>query len=373
MNQHFHKPKSGYFLSHSVGCLPVRTQSDLAEKLLTPWKTSGGDAWPDWLNSITLFCDSLANLLGGRSEEYCPQSNLSSGFTKFLMALPQQVNRKVILMHADAFPTMGFVAQALASHGYQLKLIEHSQPAHHLDSWLPHLNQDVAVALITHVHSNTGVVSPVNDLAMLCKERGIVCTVDVAQSAGILPIDIVEWQVDAVFGSCVKWLCGGPGAGFMWVNSALTKQLKPLDVGWFSHENPFAMDIRDFHYASDAKRFWGGTPAVAPYIIATSGIELISAIGVEEIFAHNRILLNTVLKHLPEGIFYPIELERNGGTLCLRADAANIEKLAAQFQQRKMFFDKRGNTLRLSMHIYNSSAEADEICEGIEQALLIPS
>ena len=55
-------------------------------------------------------------------------------------------------------------------------------------------------------------------LLPLLRERGALSIVDIAQSAGVIPIDLDAWAADFVIGSSVKWLCGGPGAGYLWAN-----------------------------------------------------------------------------------------------------------------------------------------------------------
>ena len=285
-------------------------------------------------------------ILGGAAQDFCPQTNLSSGLTKYLMSLPKPGNRNKVLMHSEAFPSMGFVVSALERRGYELSLIPSQLPAHDPQVWADALDDQTACALITHVHSNTGVLSPVQDIVDICRAKAVRPLVDIAQSAGIIPIDLTAWNAAAVFGSCVKWLCGGPGAGFMWVNPIHIDELTPMDVGWFSHENPFEFDIRDFRYASGAKKFWGGTPSVAPYAAALGGIETITEIGVEAIRAHNIAMMKKVHPKVNTAVY--------GGTLCIPvtdAQDAALKEIGCQF-------DRRGDIARLSFHIYNAADEA---------------
>ncbi len=339
-------PPGIYLASHSVGAMTQRGHDYLTSKFINPWNDKGGEGWADWLTLIDEFCGALGGLLGGEAKDFCPQTNLSSGLTKYLAAVPTPISRNVILMHEHAFPSMGFAAQAMSACGYKLRFIPGDRPAHDPDVWRDALTSDVACALITHVHSNTGILSPVTDIAAICRVKGVHSIVDVAQSAGIIPIDLFQWQADVVLGSCVKWLCGGPGAGFMWIHPDHIDVLEPMDVGWFSHENPFEFDIRDFRYAGNAKKFWGGTPSIAPYAAALGGIETIAEIGVKNIRARNITLMKYVRPQLDEAV--------NGGTLCTPITDAQDAALRASGCQ----FDRRGDAARLSFHIYNSTEDA---------------
>ena len=362
----FHVPENPYFLSHSVGCLPKSSEQVLADRFTTPWKKSGGDAWGNWLGVVDDFCLALSQLLGGQATDFCPQTNLSSGFSKFLLALPQaEGNRNRIVMDANAFPSMGFVVKGLESLGFELVLLEHQVAHDPLQTWQACLDESVLCALVTHVHSNTGSVSDVARITQLCAQQDIYSVVDIAQSAGILPIDVTKWNADCVLGSCVKWLCGGPGAGFMWVNPRLINRLNPVDVGWFSHQNPFEWDIRHFEYAQSAKRFWGGTPNVAPFALALNGINTIKEIGVAHVFEHNRGLVEPVLQALQSMLLTPIDLSQTGGTLCLQFDDSALNTVRRRLDRvnkldgQACHYDTRGNTIRLSFHVYNSQQDAD--------------
>lgn len=344
-------------MAHSVGCLPTRTAAAIQQHYLQPWQLQGGDAWPAWLSSIDEFKETLAVLFGGQAADYCPQANLSSGLAKLLPALPRRPGRTVLLAAEDSFPSMAFVLQQARETGYETRLIPRAHDPSNIGTWGAALTPEIAAALVTHVHSNTGIVAPVVDIAALCRERGIYSVVDVAQSAGILPVSVMDFAADVLLGSCVKWLCGGPGAGFMWIRPSLLSRLAPTDVGWFSHGDPFEFDVRSFRYADDARRFWGGTPSVAPYVVATVGLRTIADIGVDEIRAHNRELMQVFRGELPVQWRDQVDLERIGGTVCMALGDAR-EEILSSLRANAVRADSRGSVVRLSFHIYNTGAEA---------------
>lgn len=353
----FLTPDAGpYVLTHSVGCLPRVARDALDAGYLQPWAHGGGNAWPDWLRGIDEFRGALTDLFGGAPAEYCPQSNLSSGFAKLLAALPPSP-RTVLLAAEESFPSLGFVMSSAQRLGFRTRFLPRDLSPADLAGWSAALTDDVRAVLVTHVHSNSGRVAPVAEIATLCAERGIVCIVDVAQSAGILPQSFPAFGAHAVLGSCVKWLCGGPGAGFLWVRGDLLPELKPIDVGWFSHENPFEMDIHSFRYANDARRFWGGTPSVAAYVIATAGLRTIHELGVDQILAHNRRLMDAFRQELKPAWRVRLPLHPTGGTSCIPL-GADQPRVAAALSAAGVYFDSRGDVIRLSFHACNEIDDA---------------
>jgi selenocysteine lyase/cysteine desulfurase len=146
----------------------------------------------------------------------------------------------------------------------------------------------------------------------------------------------------------------------MWIRPALVPQLTPADVGWFSHENPFEFDIHSFRYAADARRFWGGTPSVAPYAIAAESIRLVADIGINVIRAHNRRLMEIFRAALPPPWRRKIDVDRIGGTICLPL-GDSFADISRSLQAGSVRVDYRGAVVRISFHIYNTAMEAEAV------------
>lgn len=334
-----------YLLNHAIGLLPSNSRAALDDAFFTPW-LDPANAWPKWLAALEDFKTSLAKLLGGEPGHFCPQTNISSAFTKLLQSYTLPASRQTLLLSEDDFPTIGFVASCCPN--LKVKYMPSGAPLEDVNLWAEHLTSDVGVVMVTHAQSSTGRLVPVKEISKLAAEREVFCVVDIAQSAGIVPIDLADWHADAVIGSCVKWLCGGPGAGFLWISSDASR-LRPVDVGWFSHRDPFEFDIHSFEYASDATRFLGGTPSVAPFVLANNSILQLLNIGIDTIREHNsqaRDLLSRWFAQ--EDLVSPAQPAFQNGSLIVKASDANKKML----QLKNLAFDERPNGLRLSPHIY---------------------
>lgn len=352
----FHVPTPGpYLLSHSVGCLPRSARKGLSRDLLAPWAARGSDAWPEWLAAVDRFRAAIAALLGGKPEELCPQQSVSAALTSFLSSLPLRPGRNVLLASAHSFPSIGFAMKQFERMGYALRLLPEAADPADPAVWVDAIDERVAVVVAMHVHSNSGKVAPVEDIARAARAAGALSIVDICQSVGIVPVELTRWGVDVAIGSCVKWLCGGPGAAYLWVREALIGECEPINVGWFSHADPFAFDIRDFVYAPDARRFWGGTPTIAPYTLATASIDTIAHIGIETIAAANRSLIAATAGEARLNL----DMTRRGGTLCLTSP--DVDAMAASLTSAGCRFDRRAEVVRLSFHIFNTAREARRV------------
>ena len=351
-----------YFLNHSVGCLPADTQQTVEQKFFQPWQDSIESPWGNWLNGIDEFCQELSKLMNSEVTSFCPQMNVSHSLTKLLFSLPEENHKKTILLTEHDFPSMVYVVRKFCEQkGYSVRFIPKTENVADLNIWDEYLTDDVYAVLITHVYSNLGNQAPVSEIIRLCRQRETLSIIDVAQSAGILPIDLSSWNADFVIGSCVKWLCGGPGAGYLWVHPDRIQQCQPVDVGWFSHAEPLEFNVHDFRYHETALRFWGGTPSVVPYIIAANSIKLLASIGIENIRQHNLLLTQRIIDVLDAGnLVSPAEQEFRSGTLVI--DFAERQQQVIEYlQQAQVRFDSRVTGLRLSPHIYNTKEEVDQL------------
>ena len=357
-------PGAIYLKSHSVGCQPRAAEALLREKMLTPWRETG-EAWPHWLEAIDEWRAALAGLIGVEARDLCPATNVSAGLSRYISALGQATDRRTILLAPSAFPTIGYVASGLATAGWKTRYLPDDADVRDVANWTAALDDDVALVVAMHVSSNSGALTDIAAVAAAVQAAGARCIADCAQSVGVVPVTPAAWGVDAVLGTSVKWLCGGPGAAWLWVTPRDRTALDPMERGWWSHENPFAMDIRDFRYAPDARRWWGGTPDVAPFLLSAAGIGEIAAIGVDPIRAHNRTLQAMLREALetktpqwrwPGGAI--------GGTLCIDT-GADQPRVAEALDRHDLRADFRGTTLRLSFHAYSGAADVEKTAAAL--------
>lgn len=362
----FHMPEGRYFLSHSVGLMPRAAAAASEADFWRHWREASDRTWDHWLAAIQRYQNALALLIGAEPDEICPQTNISSALTKIIFSLPERARRKKIVLTEDDFPTIGFVAGQARRLGYDLVFLPGGPHLADIDAWSAAFHDDVQLVVATHVFSNTSVRAPVAGIAARARQRGVFSVLDLAQSAGAVPVDLKAWRPDFAVGTAVKYLCGGPGACFLWTQKETAALCAPADVGWFSHENPFEFDLHDFRYAEGAARYWGGTPSVAPYAAAAAGFEALAGFGVEAIFAHDQALLAQLIAGLPQGalLSHGREGERGSSAVIAVNDIANA---SAALTKAGIHHDQRMGGLRFSLHLYNSYEDVEAFGAALDR------
>ncbi len=337
----------------------------LEEYFFSPWRQKGGEAWSDWMPVLDGFHDSLARLLNVPAKTLCAQGNVSSALSKIIFSIAPPQTRPVILLSEQDFPTTGFVLAQARKAGWQLRFLPKSADLSDLHIWQHAMKDDVGLVFVTHITSNFGARAPLGAICAAARAKGIISILDLAQSVGGLAIDLGKIAPDFAIGSSLKYLCGGPGAGWLYVDEARIGECQPLDVGWFSHENPFAFDIHDFRYAPDAKRFLGGTPSIAPLIVARGGIDLIHEIGIGAIEDHNQTLLQKLIEALPEKVLASETRPGHRGNHIL-VKSPDPEKYQQALAAKGIKGDIREGALRFSVHLYTSKADIAALLSGLD-------
>ena len=282
------------------------------------------------------------------------------------MSLKQvQKKKSVVLVSEIDFPGMGFALKKSLPEDCEIRFIPANEDITNSSIWDAYMTEDIDLVFVSHAYSNTGQLSPISDVISMARSRDIISILDIAQSAGIVPIDLTALKPDFMLGSSVKWLCGGPGAAYLWVNTERLSSCEPKDVGWFSHENPFEFDIHNFRYHDSALKFWGGTPVVAPFVIATNSINYFTKIGIKNIRKHNQALIAKTANEIDLEFISPRDEVIRGGTMILDF-GSNQQKVLNHLQDNNIGVDHRSHGIRISPHIYNDEQDIDQLISVIK-------
>jgi kynureninase len=189
-------------------------------------------------------------------------------------------------------------------------------------------------------------------------EVGAHVVLDTYQSAGTVPFSVKDLNVDFATGGSVKWLCGGPGAGYLYVRPDLIDQFKPKTTGWMAHEHPFAFET-EMHYAPNITRFLHGSPAIPALYAAQSGYQIINEIGVPAIREKSMRQTQKLIELAEEAGFRvtsPRDPAQRGGTITIWDD--NASAITKELVRREFIVDYRpGAGVRISPHFYTTDEE----------------
>lgn len=371
--------QDAYFLYHSIGMYPGK-DADLSRALAefaTVWGRADDSQWGYVLPLRARFIDRWRAILNAAPNTVTTFENVTAAFHSLLQSLPMgHLKGRTVLVGADCFPSNHFLLNGMAeAHGFTLKTVAFRQGAAHvedddfLEAWTP----DVGLALLTWVSSTT---SHRIDLARMVahgRRMGSLIGVDVTQGVGLLPFDVHAPEVDFVVTTSLKWMCGTPGAGILYVTPRLTPHLTPELRGWFSQENPFNWDITRFSYAPDIRRFDNGTPGCMAAIASLPALDWHAGQDHAGILAHNRRLTARLIE-MADALALPLvtpraEAKRGGSVMLRLPDSLPAPEVVASLRAQGITTDHRSQTLRLSPGIVTTDAGVDHLRAALEGLL----
>jgi kynureninase len=222
----------------------------------------------------------------------------------------------------------------------------------------------VSVSLVQFRTSALLDLTPIRDAA---RERGATLVLDAYQAVGAVPVGVLANDVDICVGGSVKFLCGGPGNGWLYVRPDLVEDLRPSAVGWISHERPFDFDWAEISYAKGIGRFAGGTPNVPAAYAAAAGYEAIAEIGVPAIRERSQALTQLLVDGALERGFdvrSPRDPQRRGGHVTI--SLGDSERVHQALIDRGYLVDHRpGSGIRVGPHFFNTAEECVAVLDEI--------
>lgn len=368
-----------YFLYHSIGMYPGKardTAAAMADFALL-WGTPDDAQWAGVLPLRQRFIDRWRAILNAAPGSVTTCESVTQGFHMMLAALPEgHLRGKSVLVGADCFPSNHFLLQRMADrYGFALRTVAMRQGAAHvededfLDAWTP----DVGLALLTWVSSTTSHRIDLKRMVAHGRRMGSLIGTDITQAAGLIPYDVHAPEVDFTISTSLKWMCGTPGAGILYVSPRLIPHCRPEPAGWFSQENPFNWDISAFSYAPDIRRFDSGTPGCMAALASLPALDWHAEQNHAAILAHNRHLTGMLFDLADEmrlPTVTPREETRRGGSVMVKLPPERPAAVAVStLRQAGISADARGQTLRLSPGILTTELGVERL-ETALKALL---
>ena len=346
-----------YLINHSLGAMPTAAEERLLEYARS-WNTRGVRAWEEgwWALPVTVG-DQIARLIGAPPGSVSMHQNVTLAEGVVLSCFDFSGPRRRIVYEEGNFPSVRYLYQA--QRGADILVAADDEGVAEA------IDERTLLVPVTHVLYKTGEIQHVEAIVAAAHEHGALVVLDAYQSAGAVPLDVTALDVDFAVGGSVKWLCGGPGAAWLYVRPDLAATLEPALTGWQAHARPFAFEPEQ-DYADGAWRFLTGTPNVPALYAATAGYDVIEEVGVDSVRERSLELTTLLIELLDEAGFpvgSPRDPSRRGATVVVKPPGH--ERVGRGLLERGVIIDWRPDVgLRLGPHFFNTE---DELRFAVEQ------
>ena len=317
--------------------------------------------------------DRIANILGGDPGSVQIQPNASVALSSVLSCFDfTSSKRNKIVASALDFPSMQYILDAQTPVGARLETVPSDDGISiPIERILEAIDDATALIALSHVSFRSSYRVNVEAIVERARRHGALVLLDAYQSAGAMELKAREWDVDFLIGGTIKWLCGGPACGYLYVRPGLQAKLQPRLTGWVAHLQPFEFASPPMRYDQSVRRFAQGTPSIPAFYSVLPGLQIMQDVGVSTIRGESERRSEWMINFaLEQGwkVNSPRDVNQRGGSVMIYVEdgPAMVQRL----NERKVFVDCRpGVGLRMSSHFFNTDEEIKEAMEVLRELI----
>jgi kynureninase len=271
--------------------------------------------------------------------------------------------RNKIVTTALDFPSMQYIWDAQARIGAMIEVVHSDDgvtvPLKHI---LNAIDDTTCLVALSHVSFRSSYRVDAEAIVARAHHYGALVMLDVYQSAGAIELTAKDWDVDFLIGGTIKWLCGGPACGYLYVRPDLQNDIQPRLTGWVAHAAPFDFAPAPMRYTDSVRRFAQGTPSIPALYSVLPGLQIIEQVSVKTIQAESQRRTEWMIEFALERgwkVNSPRDVNDRGASVMIYVDDAPA--MVSRLNERKVFVDCRpGVGLRISPHFFNTDEEVRE-------------
>jgi kynureninase len=361
-----------YLVSHSLGAMPRRA-ARYVQEFVDAWSDRGVRAWGErWWDLGIETADLLAPTLGVPHGSVSMHQNVT--VAQGIVASCHRFDgrrRKVVVTDLE-FPSSIYLYEGFRRYGAEVVYVRGDDPIRvPLERLLDAIDEETLLVPVSLVFFKSAFLIDAAAIVEKAHRVGARVVLDVYQAAGAVPLDLERLGVDFAVGGSVKWLCGGPGAAYLYVRPDLAAALRPALTGWAAHADPFAFEAGPTRYAPPPRGFQTGTPNVPALYGARAGFEIVAEIGVPAIRERSLRLTRRIIdraRELGYRLNTPLDDRERGGTVTI--DVPGGAAVAGELIRRGVIVDHRpGAGIRMAPHFYNTDEEIDRAMAALEASV----
>ena len=352
-----------YLNSNSTGAVP-RAAEDVLRRYWATLRRWRDDVWDGWLDDMQAYADALAGFVGGPMGSVVTDANVSTLLGRIASCFDYRPPRNRVVTTDLEFPTVPFLWRAFGRYGAELDVVGSGGEWFDEDALEKRIDERTLLVCVPHASYATGAVIDLARVVTRAHDVGALVVVDAFQTVGVVPFDVATIDADFVLGGAHKWLCG-VGTAFLYVRPDLLPALRPAATGWLAGDDPMTF-MPSAGWATDARRFAGGTPFPLTALMSRVGLDLLAAVGIDAIREHSLRCTDRVMRRAVDAgipVVSPEAPAQRGGVVCVSLpDGENVKRRLAD---RRMICSWRGS-LRIAPHVYNTLDEIDAFMDALE-------
>jgi kynureninase len=364
--------RTTYLISNSLGAMPQGVY-DAMKSYADTWATRGVRAWEErWWMLAAQVGDDIGALMNAQPGSVSTHQNVTTCQAVVASCFDFSGKRNKVVYSDMNFPSVMYFWEAQLAYGARVHMVKTEDGITvPIERLLDAIDEQTMLVPVSHVIFRSSYIQDAKAIIEKAHKVGAHVVLDTFQSLGTVPVDVQTLNVDFVCGGVLKWLCGGPGVGYLYVRPDLGKTLQPKFTGWFAHQNPFGFEVGPTRYSEPPFRFMNGTSHIPSLEAARPGLKIIAEVGIERIREKSQRQTSRLLAMAEQRgwrINSPRDTKLRGGTVSI--DMPNAEQVCRELLKRDILVDYRPKAgVRMAPHFYNKDEELDIAIAAVEEIL----
>ncbi|MGH8868534.1 MAG: aminotransferase class V-fold PLP-dependent enzyme [Actinomycetes bacterium] len=361
--------RTTYLVSNSLGAMHRRTRERLTE-YADLWDAEGVVAWYTWVDEMYRVADLVGEIIGAPPGTTVMRQNVADLLGDVASCIDWTGPRNKVVYSDMEWPSSHYMWQEHRRRGAEVVVVPTEDGVIlSVERLVDAIDERTAIVPVSHVLFRSSTLVDVRPVVEKAHAVGALVLLDAYQSAGCLPVCVTDLGVDLCVGGSVKFLCGGPGAGWMYARPEVAERLRPASFGWFGHARAFDFEFDEAEYAPGVRRFAGGTPGVPAAYAASAGYAGLLAAGIERVRERSQSLTQPLLERALERGFTvrsPHDPAQRGGHVTI--DPGDADHVHHELVRRGFLVDHRpGHGIRVGPHFYNTREETLAVLDEMEK------
>ncbi|MFI5264281.1 MAG: aminotransferase class V-fold PLP-dependent enzyme [Candidatus Kapaibacterium sp.] len=367
---------SCYMISNSLGAMP-REAEDQLMLYTKEWQTEGVEAWHSWFPLVDTVSGMFGKIIGAEAQDVTLIHNLTVGSALIASCLDFSDKRNKVVFTELHFPTISYLWHGWQKYGAKIHLVKSDDGITvDVQKIIDAIDENTLIVPISHVYFRSGALQDIKSIIEKAHSVGALVMVDSYQATGVVPIDVKALDADILASGVLKWLCGGPGAAFMYIRRDLHEKFQPAIRGWLGDKEPFDFTMPDINYAQGMHRFLTSSIQVPCLYTAIPALKMMGEIGIEKIREKSLTMTQKIFDKCDEYGFKantPREILKRGGHVTVDPNGIKQGKRMTQeindeLIRRRFTTDYRPPFgIRIAPHFYNTLEEVDGIMEEMNR------
>ncbi|HJU94086.1 MAG TPA: aminotransferase class V-fold PLP-dependent enzyme [Pyrinomonadaceae bacterium] len=357
------------YFNHAAVSPPPITTIRAVEEQLKDVHENGSTNYRSWLAVKERTRELLAGLLGARPEQVALVRNTSDALSTVANGLDWRAGDNIVTFSHD-FPSNIYPWLRIRdAFGVEVRMCEEREGRIDPNEFENLIDQNTRVVAISHVQYASGFRTDLNRLGRVARQQDALFVVDAIQALGVIPTDVEAELVDVAAGAGHKWLLAPEGVGYLYLSDRARDRIEPTLVGWISVPDPEDYFNFDQGWNRGTLAWETGTGPTALIHGLKESLRLLTNHGVQNIANYLEELTDYLCERLKEKSYEVVSSRAPGEKSQIvsvrHRGGMSAMALYAHLRSRNIVTAPRGEHLRISPHLYNTSQEVDELIKAL--------